>query len=269
MISPKEQVIFPEWNDYFAKDYETSDEQDGLPGLEQIIQHGLHDKKCHAAPASHLSSIVSHIIFAETRELLSFDTLLAPFIKTDSLTYKEIYQCMQMLVFSLSFAQKGRIYIQLDYTCPEHFCSKKAVVGGYEMDFTYGSCQAEMTLLDDILMAVLKSGDSEKQPFTCIALKKDSEEIHGDFASLSGRTYEMFTQKNSPKCDSVRDFMALTAMEGTEISIDSEQGFTTASEKGVFVTPTVIFYNQNNEELVRAHNIHELESSLILLKDKK
>ena len=72
--------------------------------------------------------------------------------------------------------------------------------------------------------------------------------------------YELFTRPGCPHCPPVHDYMALSAVPGTEINVDQKEGLDLAAERGVFATPTVIFYNAAGEETVRAHNAEELDA---------
>ena len=74
--------------------------------------------------------------------------------------------------------------------------------------------------------------------------------------------YELFTRPGCPHCPPVRDYMAASSLSGTEINVDQKEGLDLAAERGVFATPTVIFYNADGQETARAHNADELDAVL-------
>ena len=77
---------------------------------------------------------------------------------------------------------------------------------------------------------------------------------------LNSVTYEMYTRKTCPNCPPVKDFMSRLDMTGRSIDVDTEEGLAEAAKKGVFASPTVIFYNEQGIETARCHNVEELEA---------
>ena len=73
-------------------------------------------------------------------------------------------------------------------------------------------------------------------------------------------TYEMYTRKTCPNCPPVKEFMNNIEMSGRSIDVDTEEGLAEAAKKGVFASPTVIFYNAAGVETARCHNVEELEA---------
>ena len=73
-------------------------------------------------------------------------------------------------------------------------------------------------------------------------------------------TYEMYTRKTCPNCPPVKDFMSKLDMPGRAIDVDTPDGLSEAANKGVFASPTVIFYNEAGIETARCHNVEELEA---------
>ncbi len=73
-------------------------------------------------------------------------------------------------------------------------------------------------------------------------------------------TYEMYTRKTCPNCPPVKDFMSKLDMPGRSIDVDTEEGLAEAAKKGIFASPTVIFYNNAGIETARCHNVEELEA---------
>ncbi len=73
-------------------------------------------------------------------------------------------------------------------------------------------------------------------------------------------TYEMYTRKTCPNCPPVKEFMSHLEMDGRSIDVDTQEGLSEAAKKGVFASPTVIFYNAQGVETARCHNVEELEA---------
>jgi len=118
--------------------------------------------KVDCKPAKHIGTVVHQMVnyigclqmeFAGAQAFSSVDTLLAPFVKTDNLTYKEVKQAVQQLVFSLNIPSRwGSQYpfsnLTFDWVPPEDLKDQMAIVGGKEQDFTYGDCQKEMDMIN-------------------------------------------------------------------------------------------------------------------------
>ena len=73
-------------------------------------------------------------------------------------------------------------------------------------------------------------------------------------------TYEMYTRQTCPNCPPVKEFMNDLEMPGRSIDVDTKEGLAEAAKKGVFASPTVIFYNEAGVETARCHNVEELEA---------
>ena len=73
-------------------------------------------------------------------------------------------------------------------------------------------------------------------------------------------TYEMYTRQTCPNCPPVKEFMNDLDMPGRSIDVDTKEGLAEAAKKGVFASPTVIFYNEAGIETARCHNLEELEA---------
>jgi ribonucleoside-triphosphate reductase len=136
--------------------------------------------KVDCKAAKHMSTIVHQMVnyigclqmeFAGAQAFSSVDTLLAPFVRTDELTYKQVKQAMQQLVFSLNIPSRwGSQYpfsnLTFDWTCPEDMKDQPAIVGGVEQDFTYGDCQKEMDILNKAFLEVMITGDANGRIFS-------------------------------------------------------------------------------------------------------
>ncbi len=149
--------------------------------LRQLIQEGLGgvSDKNSSKPAKHLSTLVNQMInflgvlqneWAGAQAFSSFDTYLAPFVKADNLSDKEVHQCIQNYVFGINVpsrwgSQAPFTNITLDWTCPKDLKNKKAIVGGKEQDFTYGDCQKEMDMINRHFIEIMLEGDSDGRGF--------------------------------------------------------------------------------------------------------
>ncbi len=80
--------------------------------------------------------------------------------------------------------------------------------------------------------------------------------------SISSSHFEFFMRQTCPNCPPVKNYMADVSMPGTAVDVDTDEGLRQAAEKGVFSAPTVIFYDSNDNETGRAHNVEELEAIL-------
>ncbi len=130
--------------------------------------------KVDCKPAKHLNTVIHQMVnyigclqmeFAGAQAFSSVDTLLAPFVKTDELSYKEVKQCIQQLVFSLNIPSRwGAQYpfsnLTFDWTVPDDMKEQPAIVGGKEQKFIYGDCQKEMDMINRVFLEVMVEGDA-------------------------------------------------------------------------------------------------------------
>lgn len=149
--------------------------------LRQLIQEGLGGvpDKITSTPATHLSTLVNQIVnflgimqneWAGAQAFSSFDTYLAPFVKKDSLTEKQVRQCIQSYIYGVNTpsrwgSQAPFTNITLDWVCPNDLKNQKAIVGGKEQDFTYGDCQKEMDLINKQFIKLMLEGDAAGRGF--------------------------------------------------------------------------------------------------------
>ncbi len=143
--------------------------------LRQLIEQGLGGVtgKITSAPARHLSTLANQMVnflgvlqneWAGAQAFSSFDTYLAPFVKTDNLSYKETKQAIQSFVFGVNTpsrwgTQSPFSNITLDWVVPEDLKSLPAIIGGKPQAFTYGDCQAEMDMINRAFIEVMLEGD--------------------------------------------------------------------------------------------------------------
>ncbi len=149
--------------------------------LKQLIREGLGGVtgRITSAPASHLSTLCNQMVnflgimqneWAGAQAFSSFDTYLAPFVKVDNLTYKEVKQCIQSFIFGVNTPSRWGTQapfsnITLDWTVPSDLENIPAIVGGKDMDFTYGDCKAEMDLVNRAFIDVMIEGDANGRGF--------------------------------------------------------------------------------------------------------
>ena len=149
--------------------------------LKQLIQEGLGGVpgKITSAPAAHLSTLCNQMVnflgimqneWAGAQAFSSFDTYLAPFVKVDNLTYKEVKQCIQSFIYGVNTpsrwgTQSPFTNITLDWTVPNDLAELNCIVGGKEMDFKYKDCKAEMDMVNKAFIEVMVEGDANGRGF--------------------------------------------------------------------------------------------------------
>ncbi len=150
--------------------------------LRTLLHEGLNGVpgKVEAGPPKHLSSAVGQIVnflgtlqneWAGAQAFSSFDTYMAPFVRADALSYPEVRQCIQELVYNLNVpsrwgTQTPFTNLTFDWVCPEDLRQQVPVIGGKEMPFTYGELQPEMDLINRAYIDVMMSGDAKGRVFT-------------------------------------------------------------------------------------------------------
>ena len=149
--------------------------------LKQLIQEGLGGVpgKITSSPASHLSTLCNQMVnflgimqneWAGAQAFSSFDTYLAPFVKVDNLSQKEVKQCVQSFIYGVNTPSRWGTQapfsnVTLDWTVPKDLENLPAIVGGKEMDFTYGDCKKEMDMVNKAFIEVMIEGDANGRGF--------------------------------------------------------------------------------------------------------
>ncbi len=149
--------------------------------LKQLIQEGLGGipGKITSSPASHLSTLCNQMVnflgimqneWAGAQAFSSFDTYLAPFVKVDNLSYKEVKQCIQSFIYGVNTpsrwgTQAPFTNITLDWTVPNDLAELNAIVGGKEMDFKYKDCKKEMDMVNKAFIEIMIEGDANGRGF--------------------------------------------------------------------------------------------------------
>ena len=149
--------------------------------LKQLIQEGLGGVpgKITSSPANHLSTLCNQMVnflgimqneWAGAQAFSSFDTYLAPFVKVDNLSQREVKQCIQSFIYGVNTPSRWGTQapfsnITLDWTCPNDLKNLPAIIGGREMDFTYGECQKEMDMVNKAFIDIMIEGDANGRGF--------------------------------------------------------------------------------------------------------
>ncbi len=149
--------------------------------LKQLIQEGLGGitGKITSAPARHLSVLCNQMVnflgimqneWAGAQAFSSFDTYLAPFVKVDNLTYKEVKKCIEAFIYGVNTPSRWGTQapfsnITLDWTVPNDLAELPAIVGGKEMDFKYKDCKKEMDMVNKAFIETMIEGDANGRGF--------------------------------------------------------------------------------------------------------
>ncbi len=148
--------------------------------LKQLIKDGLGiPGKINSSPAGHLSTLCNQMVnflgimqneWAGAQAFSSFDTYLAPFVKIDNLSQKEVKQCIQSFIFGVNTPSRWGTQapfsnITLDWTVPHDLENLPAIVGGKEMDFTYADCKKEMDMVNKAFIEIMIEGDADGRGF--------------------------------------------------------------------------------------------------------
>ena len=149
--------------------------------IKQLICDGLSGVpgKIASSPALHLSTLCNQMVnflgilqneWAGAQAFSSFDTYLAPYVKVDNLTYKQTKQCIQSFVYGVNTpsrwgCQAPFTNITLDWTVPKDLENEPALVGGEELDFTYGECKREMDMINKAFIEIMVEGDANGRGF--------------------------------------------------------------------------------------------------------
>ena len=108
--------------------------------------------------------------WAGAQAFSSFDTYLAPFVRVDKLTQREVKQCVQSFVYGVNTPSRWGTQapfsnITLDWTVPKDMANLPAIVGGQEQPFTYGECQKEMDMVNKAFIELMIEGDANGRGF--------------------------------------------------------------------------------------------------------
>jgi ribonucleoside-triphosphate reductase len=149
--------------------------------IKQLVKDGLGGiaGKITSSPASHLSTLCNQMVnflgimqneWAGAQAFSSFDTYLAPFVKKDNLSYKEVKQCIQSFIYGVNTpsrwgTQAPFTNITLDWVVPNDLAELNAIVGGKEVDFKYKDCVREMAMVNKAFIEIMIEGDANGRGF--------------------------------------------------------------------------------------------------------
>ena len=150
--------------------------------LRTLLNEGLNgiQGRVEAGPPKHMSSAVGQIVnflgtlqneWAGAQAFSSFDTYMAAYVRKDQLSFEQVRQQMQELIYNLNVpsrwgTQTPFTNLTFDWVCPEDLQDQVPVIAGEEQDFTYGDLQAEMDLINRAYIEVMMAGDAKGRVFT-------------------------------------------------------------------------------------------------------
>ncbi len=150
--------------------------------LRTFLNEGLNGVpgKIESGPPRHLSSAVGQVVnflgtlqneWAGAQAFSSFDTYMAPFVRKDALSYKQVRQSMQELIYNLNVpsrwgTQTPFTNLTFDWVCPDDLRQQVPLIGGEEMPFCYGDLQTEMDMINQAYIEVMSEGDARGRAFT-------------------------------------------------------------------------------------------------------
>jgi ribonucleoside-triphosphate reductase len=150
--------------------------------LEDLLIDGFRGVpgKVESAPPKHFRTALGQLVnffytlqgeAAGAQAVSSFDTYLAPFVRRDNLTYKDVRQAMQEFIYNLNVPtrvgfQTPFVNLTLDLICPSTLADQPVIIGGVHQDTTYKEYQAEMDMINLAFCDVMMQGDARGRIFT-------------------------------------------------------------------------------------------------------
>ena len=150
--------------------------------LKNLLHEGFNGVpgKTEAGPAKHLSAAVGQMVnfmgtlqneWAGAQAFSSVDTYLAPYIRKDNLSYEQVEQNFQELIYNLNVpsrwgSQTPFTNFTFDWVCPEDLRDKHPMIAGEEQPFTYGDLKPEMDMINKAYISVMMRGDIKGRQFT-------------------------------------------------------------------------------------------------------
>ncbi len=150
--------------------------------LQDLLMSGFRGApgKAESSPAKHFRSALGQIVnffytlqgeAAGAQAFSNFDTLLAPFIRYDGLSYKEVKQALQEFVFNVNVPtrvgfQTPFTNLTMDLVPPSILADQNVIIGGRPQQETYKEFQEEMTILNSAFLEVMGEGDACGRVFT-------------------------------------------------------------------------------------------------------
>ncbi len=150
--------------------------------LKNLLHEGFNGVpgKAEAGPAKHLSAAVGQMVnfmgtlqneWAGAQAFSSVDTYLAPYVRVDNLSYAQVEQAFQELIYNLNVpsrwgSQTPFTNFTFDWVCPDDLKDKHPLIAGVEQPFTYGDLKPEMDMINKAYITVMMKGDIKGRPFT-------------------------------------------------------------------------------------------------------
>lgn len=177
-----------------------------------ILGFGGVSGKSESGPARHFRSALGQIVnffytlqgeAAGAQAFANFDSLLAPFVRHDNLTFDEVKQAMQEFVFNLNVPTRTGFQtpftnLTMDLVCPHYLKDQPVIIGGEMMETTYGEYKKEMGMINRAFAEVIAHGDAKGRPFTfpipTYNITKDFDWENPDYAAL----WEMTAKYGTP-----------------------------------------------------------------------
>lgn len=148
--------------------------------LKSLIVNGMKTVTVSARPAKHLTAITDQIMnwlfmsqqeFSGAQAFSDFDSLIAPFVKVDRLSYKDVKQQMQKLIYNLNMTMRAAnqspfTNLSLNYGVPKFLENEEAIIGGHLAGFNYSDCLDEISMIDRAISEIMIEKDPRGIPFT-------------------------------------------------------------------------------------------------------
>lgn len=150
--------------------------------LKDLLTEGFQgvEGKVSSAPAKHFRTALGQIVnflyttqgeSAGAQAFSNFDTLLAPYIYYDKLSYEQVKQAMQEFIFNMNVPtrvgfQTPFTNVTMDLNCPSYYKDQAAIVGGDIMEKTYGEFSEEMNMINRAFFEIMSEGDNSGRVFT-------------------------------------------------------------------------------------------------------
>lgn len=136
--------------------------------------------KAESRPAKHFRTALGQVVnffytlqgeSAGAQAFSNFDTLLAPFIAYDKLTYAEVKQALQEFLFNVNVPtrvgfQTPFTNVTLDLNVPSYYKNQGVIIGGKIQDRKYGEFQKEMDMFNKAFLELMLDGDAKGRVFT-------------------------------------------------------------------------------------------------------
>ena len=225
--------------------------------LGDLIKEGLGGvrDKISSAPAKHLITICQQMVnfmgimqneWAGAQAFSSFDTYLAPFIKVDNLSDRDVRQALQAFVYGINTpsrwgSQPPFSNITMDLVVPKDMADKNPYIGGKKVKFTYADCQEEISRIDRIFFQLIEDGDSVgnsfQYPIITVNIDKDFKwdsevtELLFKMAAKTGNPYFSNYVSTGMSSGDVRSMCCRLRLDLRELRRSSSGGLGGSAEK--------------------------------------